>query len=84
MAEKLNKAKGPTSVVFPLRGMSQVNRPGEAIYNPERDQALFDTLKENLRKDIRVVEVDAHINDPEFADTVAPILMEMMAEHYGE
>lgn len=82
MAAKLNKAKGPTTVAIPLRGLSQVNRPGETIFDPDRDKVLFETLKSNLRSDIPVVEVDAHINDPKFADTVAPILIEMMEKHY--
>jgi uncharacterized protein (UPF0261 family) len=70
MASKLNGAKGPTVVMIPLKGFSYPNRKGEALYDEGGNQAFIKTLKENLR-DIRVIEVDAHINDPEFAHEAA-------------
>jgi uncharacterized protein (UPF0261 family) len=68
MARKLNKARGPVTVVVPLRGMSMYNRPGEPIYYPEADAEFLRALKERLDPRIKLVEVDAHINDPIFAD----------------
>jgi uncharacterized protein (UPF0261 family) len=41
----------------------------------EADQALFDALKENLRQDIPVVEMDCNVNDPRFAQQCAEILL---------
>ena len=66
MAEKLNRAKGPTVVMIPLRGFSYHNKIGDKLYDEEGNQAFIHSLKNNLRG-IRVIEIDAHINDTEFA-----------------
>ena len=66
-AKKANAAKGPIAFVLPLRGVSILDGDGGRFCDREADQAMFDTLKANLRKDIPVIEVDANINDPMFA-----------------
>jgi len=66
MAEKLNRAKGPTVVMIPLRGFSYHNKIGDKLYDEEGNQAFIHSLENNLRG-IRVIEIDAHINDAEFA-----------------
>jgi uncharacterized protein (UPF0261 family) len=78
MAEKINKAKGKTVVVIPKGGFSMYCKPGEAIHDPEGDRILIDSLKKNLKPHIPVVEVDAHINDPVFADTAVAALMKVV------
>jgi uncharacterized protein (UPF0261 family) len=78
MAEKLNRATGPTMVMIPLGGFSMYCHEGEAMYNPEADKAFIRAIKKHLRPDIKVVEVDSHINDPVFAETAVSMLIEMM------
>lgn len=80
IAEKLNAATGPTVVVLPLKGVSMIDAEGKPFYDPEADAALFDALREHLRPEIRLVELDNHINDPEFALTMAKILEELMVK----
>jgi uncharacterized protein (UPF0261 family) len=70
LAEKLNHALGPVSLLWPERGLSTVDKSGKPFWSPESDSALLESLKTNLRADVRIVEVDAHINDPIFADGV--------------
>lgn len=70
MASKLNGAKGPTVVMIPLRGFSYPNRKGETLFDEGGNHVFIKTLKENLRS-IQVIEIDAHINDPEFANAAA-------------
>jgi uncharacterized protein (UPF0261 family) len=82
MASKLNEASGPTIVMIPLRGFSYPNRKGEALYDEEGNQAFIKTLKRNL-KGVKVIEIDAHINDPEFAREAARRMEELLAEHKG-
>jgi uncharacterized protein (UPF0261 family) len=82
MASKLNDARGPTIVMIPLRGFSYPNRKGEALYNEEGNKAFIETLKENL-KDIPVIEIDAHINDPEFANEAAQTMEKLLLEYKG-
>jgi len=78
VAEKLNKGRGPTAVVLPLRGLSEFDREGEIYYDPDGDRALFEELKRNLDSRINVVEVDAHINDLKFAQEVINIFDGLM------
>ncbi len=78
VAEKLNRAKGPTHVFIPLRGFSYPDRKNLSHWEPEGNQAFIDSLKSNLSRTIPVTELDAHINDPEFIDPVAQTFVSMM------
>jgi uncharacterized protein (UPF0261 family) len=78
MAEKLNKATGPTRVLIPLKGFCMYCHPGEPLHDPEGDRMLIESLKKHLKPQISVQELDAHINDPEFADAAASSLMQLI------
>ena len=82
MASKLNEARGPTIVMIPLRGFSYPNRKGEAFYDEEGNRAFITILKENLQA-IKVIEIDAHINDPEFANEAAQTMEKLLFEYKG-
>ncbi len=68
MAERLNEAKGPVTVMIPLRGWSVYGGPGGPFHDPAGNKTLIRSLRENLRKEIAVEEVDAHINDSGFVE----------------
>jgi uncharacterized protein (UPF0261 family) len=79
IAEKLNMAEGPTVLMLPLKGVSMIDAEGQPFYGPEEDKILFDTLRENIdRSKVELIEMDAHINDKEFALTAAKKLLELM------
>jgi len=78
IAEKLNRSTGPVAVLIPLGGLSMIDSPGQPFWWPEADAALFSALKENLRTDIPLVEMDANINDPAFARRCAEMLLELL------
>jgi uncharacterized protein (UPF0261 family) len=67
IAEKLNRAQGPTALLVPLRGVSMIDAEGAVFYDPLADTALFEALRAHLEPKVEVIEIDAHINDPEFA-----------------
>ena len=79
MASKLNEASGPTIVMIPLRGFSYPNRKGEGLYDEEGNHAFIKTLKRDL-KGVKVIEIDAHINDPEFANAAAQTKEKLLLE----
>jgi uncharacterized protein (UPF0261 family) len=81
MAEKLNKAIGPTAVIIPKKGFSAADKEGNDWYDPEANLALINALKRELKPEIKLVEVDAHINDKLFAETAAKLLHELMQLH---
>ena len=70
-AEKPNPAKGPVSVVIPMHGFSIPGCPGGPFEDFDSIVAFSDCLKKHLRSDIEVLEVQAHVNDAEFAEIVA-------------
>jgi uncharacterized protein (UPF0261 family) len=78
VAEKLNRAKGPTRVFIPLRGFSYPDRENLPHWEPEGNQAFTNSLKTHLNPSIPVIELDAHINDPEFIDPVTEAFLSIM------
>jgi uncharacterized protein (UPF0261 family) len=81
VVEKLNKAIGPTAVIIPTRGLSDYGKGWEAFYDAEADSALFEVLRKGLKPEIRLVEVDAAINDRLFTEKAAALFDELM--HQG-
>jgi uncharacterized protein (UPF0261 family) len=77
-AEKANAAKGPVAFLIPLEGVSILDGEGEPFCNREADRAMFDALKENVREGIPVVELDANINDPEFARKAVEMMLDLI------
>jgi uncharacterized protein (UPF0261 family) len=68
LAEKASAAKGPVTIVLPLRGVSAIDDEGKPFHDAHADRALFDALRANVRPNVKLVECDLHINDPEFAE----------------
>lgn len=67
IAGKLNAARGPVSVLIPLRGWSEVDHPGSELHDPGLIRLFVDELRSRLTSRIPIREVDAHINDEAFA-----------------
>ena len=78
LATAANLAMGSVAVVVPLKGVSMLDSPGNAFWDPEADASCFKALKENLRGNIPFVEVDANINDAQFAARATEILLAML------
>jgi len=83
IAAKLNRARGPVKVFIPLKGFSFPDREGLPHWEPEGNRVFIDALKKHLDDKIPLVELDAHINDPEFIDPVIDAFMAMMTAHYA-
>jgi uncharacterized protein (UPF0261 family) len=56
------------------------DKMGEPLYDPKGDYAFLEALKANLKPSIELIEVDAHINDPEFAEKCARSLLELLRD----
>lgn len=78
IAGQLNRATGPTVLVLPLRGVSAIDADGQPFHDPAADRALFDTLRALIQPHVRIVEVDAHINDTAFADVLASEMLALL------
>jgi uncharacterized protein (UPF0261 family) len=76
VAKKLNghENKDLVKFVIPTKGFSSLSVEGGALYDPDSDRVFVDALKGKLDQGIEVVEVDTHINTPEFAKAVVEAL----------
>lgn len=82
-AEKANKAKSSITFIIPMKGFSMLDSVNEKnepqiFWDPAADKAFLDGLKSRLDAHIDIVEVDANINDPPFAETAVEIFQGMM------
>ena len=73
LAAKLAKAKGPTALILPLQGIEAWDRPGEPLHDGLGLAAFMKELREQVRPPAEVLAIDAHINDPQFCDTVLAV-----------
>jgi uncharacterized protein (UPF0261 family) len=79
IAEKLNAAAGPAMVLFPLRGVSALDKEGGPFFDPAADNALLEALRKYLEPAIALRALDLHINDQEFALAAVEALTAMIA-----
>ena len=84
IAAQLNQATAPVTLVLPLRGVSMLDAPGQPFHDPDADRVLFDTLRASVAPPVRVVEIDAHINDPAFADALVRELLAALRPAAGQ
>ena len=80
VAERLNEARGPVRVVVPTGGFSLADAEGGELWDPEADRAFVDALREALRPDIPFEQVDAHVDDADFAELVADRYLSILEE----
>jgi uncharacterized protein (UPF0261 family) len=52
-----------------------ISAPGQSFHDPAADEALFEAIKQNIRSDIPVEELNCEINDPPFAEACANALL---------
>jgi uncharacterized protein (UPF0261 family) len=78
LADKLNQSDNPIKVLIPLKGWSEADREGGALYDPESTHAFSHTLERSLKSDVEVLKVGYHINDREFAQEAADIMIDMI------
>jgi uncharacterized protein (UPF0261 family) len=83
IAEQLNRATGPVTLVLPLRGVSAIDAEGQAFHDPDADRALFAALREHAAPPVRIVEVDAHINDAVFAEALTSHMLTLLGIDSG-
>jgi uncharacterized protein (UPF0261 family) len=79
-AEKANAAAGPVAFLIPLRGVSILDGDGQVFCDREADRAMFTALRDNLREDISVVDLDVNINDAAFADKAVEMMLHLIEQ----
>jgi uncharacterized protein (UPF0261 family) len=80
IADRLSESTGPVRVIAPTRGFSLADAEGGDLWDPEADRAFLDALRDALRADFAYEEVDAHVDDPAFAELVAERYLSLVRE----
>lgn len=81
---KLKDAKKSTVLMIPTKGFSGLDDEEREFYDPEANQALIDTLIEELvGSKVNIIEVDANINDDIFAEEAVKQLVQLI-QNKGE
>jgi len=72
IAEKLNQMEGPVRFLLPEGGVSALDAPDMAFWDPEAREALFDALEKTFisSESRKLFRVPSHINDSGFAAAV--------------
>lgn len=73
ICERLTTAKGPTTLLLPLHGGNEWDRPGGPLSDPEGLTAFIDELRQNCPENVRLQELDCHINDDAFCNAALEV-----------
>ncbi len=77
IGRKAAAATGPTCIMIPLKGVSAIDQPGKAFDDPAARLALYDGIRAT-HENVELVELDNHINDDTFAESIAEKLLNLI------
>ena len=80
MAPKLNLAKNRVKFLIPLKGWASFDIEGSAVYQPESDSIFIQEIKQQVKDHVEVIEVNANLDEPEFAEAVLKAFKEIMGD----
>ncbi|EAZ81966.1 Tm-1-like ATP-binding domain-containing protein [Algoriphagus machipongonensis] len=78
LAQKLNQSFGQVAVLFPEKGLSQIDAKGNVFENVKSNEALSISIQDNLKSEIPFVKLPFHINDQAFAEKAVDSLLKMI------
>jgi uncharacterized protein (UPF0261 family) len=79
-SDQMAKASSPTALLMPLGGCGEWDRPGADLHDSQGLGAFMEELRATCPAAVDRVELDAHINDPAFADKALEIFDTWVAE----
>jgi uncharacterized protein (UPF0261 family) len=71
------EARGPVSVVIPMKGFSAWDKEGGPFYDADAINIFVRTIQSKLPSQIRLHLLPYHINDPEFSQALLDVLGNM-------
>jgi uncharacterized protein (UPF0261 family) len=79
IAKRLGEAKAPVHFILPTQGIEEWDREGQPAHDPDALAAFCDEIRKVIREPIVMTEIDAHINDPEFAEATLRVFDDWVA-----
>jgi uncharacterized protein (UPF0261 family) len=79
IAGRLNRCEGPVRFLIPEGGVSALDAPGQAFWDPVADDALFRALEDTFEPTDRrrLVRLPFNVNDPAFSDELVRNFLEI-------
>jgi uncharacterized protein (UPF0261 family) len=79
LANKLNQMDSAVRLLIPEKGVSMMSVEGQIFFDPEADQALFETLEAEVKQHEgrRLVRLPYTINQPEFSSALVAVFKEI-------
>jgi uncharacterized protein (UPF0261 family) len=69
---------GRVAILLPLKGVSMLDSLGGEFWDADADNACYNTIKKLVKSNVPVIEIDANINDPEFAEKTVQVLLALI------
>ncbi len=73
ICDKLAGARGPVRILLPLRGCNEWDREGGELHDSDGLAAFCDEMRRACPANAELLELDAHINDPAFAEAALAV-----------
>ena len=80
VAVKLMRARSPTTFIMPRGGIDEWDKKGGPFNDADGLSAFAAEIKRGLGPPVEHIEIDAHINDAEFAETVLRVFDRWLAD----
>ena len=79
IAERLNRMDGPVRFLIPEGGVSMLDAPGKAFWDPVANKALFSAIESNFKATAqrRLIRLPHNVNDPQFSDPLVKHFLEI-------
>ena len=80
IVNRLNQMQGQVRFLLPLHGVSAIDVEGMAFHDPQADKAVFDAIRAGWKQSAnrQLIEIDDHINSPQFAGAVVKAFREIV------
>ncbi|MEW5908374.1 MAG: Tm-1-like ATP-binding domain-containing protein [Thermodesulfobacteriota bacterium] len=78
LSGKLNQHPDSVRLLIPLKGWSEADIEGGALFDPVMTSIFIERVRANLDSDIEIREIDFHINEKEFAEIAAEMMHRMI------
>ncbi|MCC5988540.1 MAG: Tm-1-like ATP-binding domain-containing protein [Pararhodobacter sp.] len=74
ICERLARAQGPVVLLLPTEGGNEWDRPGGPLSDAEGLAAFCAAIREHCPPNVKLVELDAHINDAVFSEAALGVV----------
>jgi len=80
IAQRLAESTAAVHVILPTQGIEEWDKPDQPAHDPDALAAFLDEARAVIKPPIQLTEIEAHINDPLFADTALQIFDSWLAD----